>query len=142
MKITETRLNEIAFGGVRQSHEEGVFMARSLLNIHSGEDYFFGLIIRARIMADKAMRKYPQPNYILVKFGEESGEVTKAAVHYAEGRETWEKVENEIVDTLAMIIRLLGEGDHVNGVIPPEYVLTGMRPHHEKFTQELNGHGF
>ncbi|GJL37544.1 hypothetical protein TUM17576_43640 [Enterobacter hormaechei] len=141
MKISEKRLGEIAFGGVRQSHEEGVFMARALLDALAGDDYFSGLIIRARIMADKAMRKYPQPNYTLVKFGEESGEVTKAAVHYAEGRDEWDKVENEMVDTLAMMIRLLAEGDRVNGVIPPEHVLSGMRVHHEKSAQERISNG-
>jgi len=37
-----------------------------------------------------------------LKVAEEAGEVIKAAVHYAEGRETWEKVEDEAVQAIAM----------------------------------------
>ena len=65
------------------------------------------------------MRKFPQPNYVLNKVAEESGEVIKAVIHYTEGREEWSNVEGEIIDNLAMLIRLVTEGDQVIGFTPP-----------------------
>lgn len=84
------------------------------------EDYFASLVIAARLRAEKAMRKFPQPNYVLNKVAEESGEVIKAVIHYTEGREEWANVEGEIIDNLAMLIRLVTEGDQVIGFVPPE----------------------
>lgn len=80
------------------------------------EDYFASLVVAA----DKAMKKFPQPNYVLLKVAEEAGEVVQAGVHYAEKRMPWENVEKETIQLLAMLIRLVKEGDLVNGVIPPE----------------------
>lgn len=80
---------------------------------------FAGLITEAKERAEKAMAKYPQPNYVLTKFAEESGEVVKECVHYAEGRGNWDFVRYEMIDTLAMMMRLLAEGDQVHGFIPP-----------------------
>jgi hypothetical protein len=68
--------------------------------------------------AEKAMRKYPQPNYVISKWAEETGEVTKALIHAAEGRETWQNVRGEIVQSLAMLHRLMVEGDQVHGLMP------------------------
>lgn len=50
---------------------------------------------------------------------EESGEVIKAVIHYTEGREQWSNVESEIIDNLAMLLRLVTEGDQVIGFTPP-----------------------
>ena len=75
--------------------------------------------------ADKAMLKYPQPNYIITKWAEETGEVTKALVHAAEGRETWGNVRGEIVQSLAMLHRLMIEGDQVHG-LPPLLALSAL----------------
>lgn len=85
----------------------------------SAPDYFGELVSKARHSAEKAMIKFPQPNYVLLKVAEEAGEVVQAGVHYAEGRETWEALESEVVQTIAMLYRLVTEGDQVNGVIPP-----------------------
>lgn len=82
-------------------------------------DYFASLVAMARVSADKAMRKFPQPNYVLLKVAEEAGEVVQAGVHYAEKRMEWEQVEGEIIQLLAMLIRLVTEGDQINGVTPP-----------------------
>lgn len=82
-------------------------------------DYFSSLVAIARVSADKAMRKFPQPNYVLLKVAEEAGEVVQAGVHYAEKRMGWEQVEGEIVQLLAMLIRLVTEGDQINGITPP-----------------------
>nr|WP_306431445.1 hypothetical protein [Raoultella planticola] len=72
------------------------------------------------------MRKYPQPNYVLNKVAEESGEVIKAVIHYHEGREEWASVEAELIDNLAMLIRLVVEGDQVIGFTPPEVCRAAM----------------
>lgn len=82
-------------------------------------DYFGSLVGKARVAAEKAMRKYPQPNYIALKIAEEAGEVVRGCVHYAENRMEWSEVEGEIVQLLAMLIRLVTEGDEINGVLPP-----------------------
>ena len=90
-----------------------------------GGDYFDSLVSMARQRAAKAMVKFPQPNYVLNKVAEESGEVIKSVIHFTEGRETWENVENELVDNLAMLIRLVTEGDQVIGFKPPEKIRSG-----------------
>lgn len=82
-------------------------------------DYFASLVALARVSAGKAMKKFPQPNYVLLKVAEEAGEVVQAGVHYAEKRMEWKQVESEIVQLLAMLIRLVTEGDQINGVTPP-----------------------
>ncbi len=82
-------------------------------------DYFASLVAMARVSADKAMRRFPQPNYVLLKVAEEAGEVVQAGVHYAEKRMEWQQVEGEIVQLLAMLIRLVTEGDQINGITPP-----------------------
>ena len=68
--------------------------------------------------AGKAIQAYPQPNYVISKVAEESGEVVKAAIHCAEGRETPENVYGEIRQAMAMLIRLYLEGDQVHGLPP------------------------
>lgn len=68
--------------------------------------------------ADKAMRKFPQPNYVISKVAEEAGEVVKAAIHCAEVREAPEAVISEIRQAMAMLIRLYLEGDQVHGLPP------------------------
>lgn len=90
------------------------------------EDYFSSLVSKARPAAEKAMRKFPQPNYVLLKVAEEAGEVVQAGVHYAEGRMSWEQVEGEIVQLLAMLFRLVTEGDQINGVTPPAHTRAVM----------------
>lgn len=86
---------------------------------HPGTRLFVDLLGRAKERAEKACDKFPQPNYVLNKFSEESGEVVKEVIHYTEGRGQWSRVEDEIVDTLAMIMRLLKEGDGIIKFVPP-----------------------
>lgn len=76
------------------------------------------LLVDAKAEAEKAMRKFPQPNYVISKWAEETGEVTKAAIHYAEDRDTAEHVIEEITQSLAMLHRLIVEGDEVHGFKP------------------------
>lgn len=95
--------------------------------LEAQNDYFASLVAMARVSADKAIRKLPQPNYVLLKVAEEAGEVVQAGVHYAENRMEWWQVEGEIVQLLAMLIRLVTEGDQVNGITPPASCSTGIK---------------
>lgn len=79
---------------------------------------FCDLVARAYVEADKAMRKFPQPTYVISKVAEEAGEVVKAAIHCAENRETAENVAGEMKQLIAMLYRLWTEGDQVHGLPP------------------------
>lgn len=92
----------------------------------AADDYFGELVSRARAAAEKATRKFPQPNYVTLKIAEEAGEVVRGAVHYAEGRMPWDEVEGEIVQLLAMLIRFVTEGDEINGVNPPTSIRSAL----------------
>lgn len=91
-------------------------------------DDFSALIADARTEAEKAMRKYPQPNYVISKFAEEAGEAVKAAIHCAEGRETPDNVRIEVKQSIAMLYRLWVEGDQVHGLPPLRGALQGDKP--------------
>lgn len=76
------------------------------------------LVTEAKLEALYAMRRFPQPNYVISKIAEEAGEVVKAAIHCAEKRETAENVAGEMKQLIAMLIRLWVEGDQVHGLLP------------------------
>ena len=78
--------------------------------------------------AEKAMRKFPQPNYVISKIAEEAGEVVKAAIHCAEGRESIENVRGEMRQLIAMLFRLWMEGDQVHGLPPVSSALAASPP--------------
>lgn len=87
---------------------------------YNADYHMRSVCLAAQARARKAMFKYPQPNYVLTKLAEESGEAVKAGVHLAEGRDfSWSDFEDECLDTIAMCLRLLVEGDQVIGLIPP-----------------------
>jgi hypothetical protein len=84
-------------------------------------EYLQDIFSRSIGQARRAMTKFPQPNYCLLKVAEEAGEVVKAGVHLAEGRDfTHDDLEGEAVDTIAMLIRVLIEGDQIIG-LPSTY---------------------
>ena len=91
---------------------------------HVDGDYFADLVAKARVAAEKATRKFPQPNYVTLKIAEEAGEVVRGAVHYAEGRMPWDEVDGEIIQLIAMLIRFVTEGDEINGIRPPTLATT------------------
>ena len=80
------------------------------------DEAFDKMIANAKEKAKEAMVKFPQPNYVITKFAEESGEVIKAAVHCAEKRETVGNLVKEITQAVAMLYRLYAEGDQVHGL--------------------------
>jgi hypothetical protein len=81
-------------------------------------DHLQSFLTDAHIEAVEAMRRYPQPNYVISKVAEECGEVVKAAIHCAEGRDTVEHVRAEVRQAMAMLMRLYLEGDQVHGCPP------------------------
>jgi NTP pyrophosphatase (non-canonical NTP hydrolase) len=108
--------------GVRVAREEIMVILANLpspIDADPGMALFASLLAKAKERAIKAAIKFPQPNYVLNKFHEEAGEVGKEVIHYTENRGDWARVEDEIVDLLAMTIRLLKEGDGVIGFVPP-----------------------
>ena len=108
--------------GVRVAREEILVLLANLpspIDADPGMALFASLLAKAKERAIKAAIKFPQPNYVLNKFYEEAGEVGKEVIHYTENRGNWARVEDEIVDLLAMTIRLLKEGDGVIGFVPP-----------------------
>lgn len=84
--------------------------------VKAADQSFFELIVDSMAEADRAMRKFPQPNYVISKVAEEAGEVVKAAIHCAEGRETAANVQGEMKQLIAMLYRLWVEGDQVHGL--------------------------
>lgn len=116
-QIAELEREKVALESVAQAMRDDMRESRTVTAPQS--DYFASLVAMARVSADKAMRKFPQPNYVLLKVAEEAGEVVQAGVHYAEKRMEWDQVEGEIVQLLAMLIRLVTEGDQINGITPP-----------------------
>lgn len=83
-------------------------------------DYIGHMLTKAIDAAVTASVKFPQPNKVLLKVAEEAGEVVKAGVHISEGRGQDEDLENEIIQTIAMLIRLMVEGDPTIG-LPSTY---------------------
>lgn len=76
---------------------------------------------RAEHPASVAVLKFPVPNCTITKVAEEAGEVVRDAVYLSEGRDaTWEGLEAEVIQMIAMGLRLLIEGDGVHGLNPPE----------------------
>jgi len=84
--------------------------------VKAADQSFFELVVDGMAEADRAMRKFPQPNYVISKVAEEAGEVVKAAIHCAEGRETAANVQGEMKQLIAMLYRLWVEGDQVHGL--------------------------
>jgi phosphoribosyl-ATP pyrophosphohydrolase len=68
--------------------------------------------------AHKAIKRYPQPNYVLLKIAEEAGEVVRAGIHVAENRMDRQELQKEVVQLIAMLMRLVEEGDQTIGLKP------------------------
>lgn len=79
---------------------------------------FNWLVSDAKREAERAITKYPQPNYVITKVAEEAGEVVKDAVHCAENRQSYDELKKEMTQLIAMLYRLWVEGDEVHGLKP------------------------
>jgi len=87
-------------------------------NLSASNNGFALLVQHAIAEAEKAIQKFPQPNYVISKVAEEAGEVVKAAIHTAEGRETMWNLRGEMKQLIAMLYRLWVEGDQIHGLPP------------------------
>ena len=109
------------------SDEDDIDYGLKLSRQHDANSAYVNRILdRATWELATAQMRFPQPNYVTLKVAEEAGEVIKEAVHYAEGRSTWEKVEGDVVQMIAMGLRLLVEGDQINGVKRPVLIFHKM----------------
>lgn len=120
LKAAGTSLKNYTLNG---SRERIIEAARAALpteasHLRDPDGHWGDFIWSALNEAGKAMRKFPQPNYVISKIAEEAGEVVKSAIHCAEGRETPENVRNEMRQLIAMLYRLWIEGDQVHGLLP------------------------
>ena len=84
--------------------------------LEKGESALVDLFTEALREAHKAMEKYPVPNKTTLKIAEEAGEVVRECVKVSEGRGDLENLRLEIVQNMAMLIRLAIEGDRTIGV--------------------------
>ena len=87
-------------------------------SILDAESSLISLFKAAIDEADTASNKYPQPNFIALKIAEEAGEVVRECVKVAQGTGTYENLALEMVQNIAMLIRLWEEGDEINGILP------------------------
>jgi phosphoribosyl-ATP pyrophosphohydrolase len=101
-------------------------MSDTIIEQHNRAESFYTLVQSGIIEAERAMARFPQPNYVISKIAEEAGEVVKAAIHCAEGRETPENVRGEMRQLIAMLYRLWVEGDQVHGL--PAIAATISKP--------------
>jgi hypothetical protein len=75
------------------------------------EDSFHKLCIAACHEANRARGLYPNPNHLTLALAEEAGEITKAVLDHRQGKADLASVRKEIVQTMAMCLRLATEGD-------------------------------
>ena len=59
----------------------------------------------------RARAKFPSPDHLTLALAEESGEVVKAMLDLRAGKGTLQELHAEIIQTMAMCVRLLEEGD-------------------------------
>jgi NTP pyrophosphatase (non-canonical NTP hydrolase) len=59
----------------------------------------------------RARHKFPKSDHLVLALAEEAGEVTKAALDLHYGKGTPEELRKEIVQAIAMCVRLAEEGD-------------------------------
>ena len=67
---------------------------------------------------ERARSKFPEPDLLVTAFAEEAGEVVKAALDHYAGKGELVEVKKEIIQCMAMCIRLLEEGDPIHKLPP------------------------
>ncbi len=80
------------------------------------------LLTAAQLETARARTLFPDPAHLLHALTEEHGEVVKAALNLYEGKGTYEELDKEIVQLIAMCIRLHEEGDPAIN-LDPVYVM-------------------
>lgn len=70
---------------------------------------------------ERARKKFPNPDYLVTALAEEAGEAIRASleVMYSKGtEETRQALLKELVQTMAMCVRLYNEGDPIHKIEP------------------------
>lgn len=80
------------------------------------EDSFHKLCIAACLEANRARGLFPKPDHLTLALAEEAGAVTKAVLDHRHGKYDLAAVRKEIVQTMAMCLRLATEGDPTVGL--------------------------
>lgn len=75
------------------------------------EDPLGRLCLDACHEANRARGLFPHPNHLTLALAEEAGEITKAVLDHRQGKADLASVRKEIVQTMAMCLRLATEGD-------------------------------
>ena len=79
-----------------------------------------GFFREALVEAERARQLHPSPDHLTLAFSEEAGEVVKAVLDHKEGKGFLPAVHGEIVQAMAMLIRLHQEGDPTVKLPPTE----------------------
>ena len=74
------------------------------------------LLLAACAEAVRARTLYPKTDHLALALAEEAGEVVKAALDLRQGKGTAEGLRKELVQCIAMCIRLAEEGDAALGI--------------------------
>ena len=69
------------------------------------------LFIEAALEVERARALYPKPDHLTLALAEEAGEVTKAVLDHFDHKCDIYQVRKEIVQCVAMCVRLWNEGD-------------------------------
>jgi NTP pyrophosphatase (non-canonical NTP hydrolase) len=78
----------------------------------------YALLKRANAEAERARKIFPEPHNLLLALVEEHGEVVKAALDIRQKAGSYVDLDKEIVQCMAMCIRLHEDGDPAVGVEP------------------------
>lgn len=100
------------------SYEAIKTLQTRLLKTEKQQAVTHDLVEKAIQEMNKAVAKYPQPNIVTLKIAEEAGEVVRESIHCAEGRGSYQNLRLEIIQTIAMLLRLWNEGDETIGLLP------------------------
>lgn len=60
---------------------------------------------------DRAIKLFPKSDHVLLALNEEHGELVKAIMDHKYGKGSIEDVRSEAIQVMAMILRLVEEGD-------------------------------
>ena len=70
---------------------------------------------------ERARFKFPCPDLLVTAFTEEFGEAIKAILDYRAGKGGITAVRTELIQTMAMCVRLLEEGDPIHNLPPSDF---------------------
>ena len=114
MGLTERAIQELKERAIQESTEELADDLATNVALSWEEDLFK----RVAAEATRARGKFPEPRWLLMAMNEEVGELNKAVLqHICDGR-SMESVRTELIQSMAMLLRLWTEGDPGIGLSP------------------------